>query len=442
LAATAVVAAALVVGAIALVSLLRAGLWRSLHEADQLRVAELAAIASRGPLPDPLPTFDAPQQTLVQVLDSGGRVIAASGPLRGLGPLVDPNGRRPRVLRHASFSGGPWLVQVEPATLAGQADTVIVLASLINVERSIELLGGLLVGGLPLVVAMAAAVCWLLVGRALRPVEAMRAAVSGLDGGRDLQIRVPEPATGDEVERLARTLNEMLDRLGEADERQRRFVADASHELRTPLANIRTAMEVASRHPLRADWPALAADVLAQDARMERLVSDLLVLARADAGHLTPRRTPCDLAEIVRSELDRPVPPGVRLDAGPLPPSPLTGDPDGLARVVANLVDNALRHASSRVAVSLTPAGRWVELTVRDDGPGIPRADRQRVFERFVRLDEHRSRSDPPTAGRAGSRGGAGLGLAIVAELVAAHGGVVRISDGPGAVLTVRLPLR
>jgi signal transduction histidine kinase len=265
--------------------------------------------------------------------------------------------------------------------------------------------------------------------------------VSGLDGGRDLGVRVPEPPTGDEVARLARTLNEMLDRLGEADERQRRFVADASHELRTPLANIRTAMEVANRHPGRANWPAVAADVLVQDGRMERLVSDLLVLARSDAGHVTPRRKDCDLADIVRAELDRTLPPGVRLEAGALTPSMVSGDPDQLARIVANLVDNALRHAASRVAVSLTPAGRWVELTVRDDGPGIPPADRQRVFERFVRLDQHRSRAEGrSTEGR--GAGGAGLGLAIVAELTAAHGGSVRIGGAPGAVLTVRLPLR
>jgi signal transduction histidine kinase len=262
-------------------------------------------------------------------------------------------------------------------------------------------------------------------------VEALRREVDAFDqhpGGR----RVSAPVTDDEIGRLAATLNALLDRLEQAGAQQRRFVADASHELRSPVANIRAAVEVALAHPDAAPWPDVAAEVLGQNERMGRLVGDLLLLARAEAGELVrPDEELVDLgavaARVGREQGRSRVP--VLLDGAD--EAWTRGDEGHLERVVENLVANAVRHASSRVAVATTMNGRWVQLTVTDDGPGIPPEDRARVFERFVRLDADRSRRG----------GGTGLGLAIVAEVVGAHGGTVSIGDAhPGSVFTVRLP--
>jgi signal transduction histidine kinase len=249
--------------------------------------------------------------------------------------------------------------------------------------------------------------------------------------------RVPEPGSDDEIGRLARTMNAMLGRLQGTSLRQRQFVADASHELRSPVAAIRTDVEVALREGDRADWPAVGRAVLVEEERLERLLGDMLVLASDDERGAAP---PCevDLVALVRAEAERGrrVPVAVEVPDEVEPPVTVAGSSDSLARVVANLVDNAARHARSRVqvavAVDRSDAGRTVRLVVDDDGPGIPEADRERVFERFTRLDDARTRDD----------GGAGLGLAVVASIVARHGGRVRAEAAPlgGARLVVELP--
>jgi signal transduction histidine kinase len=220
----------------------------------------------------------------------------------------------------------------------------------------------------------------------------------------------------------------MLDRLEAGGARQRAFVADAAHELRSPLAVLRTVLEVALVHPDPDGPEATLATACEEVLRMTRLVDDLLLLARLDAGAPTTRAggraQEVDLAEVVR-EL---VPDGVVLD---LAPARVVADPDALVRVVRNLVDNALRHAMRTVHVTVRP-GEPVELLVDDDGPGIPDSERERVFDRFHRLDTPRTRD----------AGGSGLGLAIVRELVAAAGGTVVVERAPagGARLRVRLP--
>ena len=209
------------------------------------------------------------------------------------------------------------------------------------------------------------------------------------------------------------------------------FAGDASHELRSPLANMRVALEVAKAHPEQADWPALVDDMLLQGERMQDLVDDLLLLARTGSGAPPMGREPVDLRDVVTEVLDRPSLRGVPIGADALRPAVVLGGRRELGRIVTNLIDNALRFASSRVTVSVSATGRWAELIVVDDGPGIPVADRDRVFERFVRLDDHRGRP-----------GGAGLGLPIVRELVTAHGGTVTVGDAhPGATFVIRLPL-
>jgi signal transduction histidine kinase len=431
-AATVVVAIGLIIGAVALLAVLRAGLLRSLSGSGPERAAEVAALASRGPLPDPLPDLEASRLTLVQIIDTEGHVVAASRQLQGVPAVLAPTARRRKVIDEiAALPDGPWLVEPTPATIANRPTTVIVITSLAEFSRSAELLAGLMLVIVPLLIALVGLVVWIVVGRSLKPVERMRLEVADITAHR-LDRRVPLPDTNDEVGRLARTLNDMLDRLERSSNQQRQFVADASHELRTPVANIRAAVEVAAAHPEGADWSVVAADVLRQDVRMERLVSDLLLLARNDASPIPLRLESIDLRELVQHECNRDVPPGRRLESTvPRTPVVVTGDRDQLGRIITNLVDNALRHATSRVTIALTSGPAWVELVVSDDGSGIARPDRERIFDRFVRLDAH----------RASSHGGAGLGLAIVRQLAQAHGGSVHVADSAiGSSFVVRLP--
>ena len=430
--ATIALAAGLAVGATLLVGSLRNALLDAQAGTGPRRAAELAALAGRGPLPAELPAVDAGRRTLLQVLDVNGRVVAASAELRGLPALMQATERHRQVRDELDHLGdGPWLVEPTPATLGGRPEVVLVITSLTDYERSAELLRGSLVLSLPILTLIAAGVVWMVVGRALRPVEAMRLEVQRITS-EQLDRRVPAPATRDEIGKLASTLNDMLDRLEESSSTQRRFVADASHELRTPIANIRVAMEVASAHPDRANWTDVAADVLEQDARMERMTDDLLLLGRTGETSVPLRLGPVDLGDLVTAELSRGVPADRRLVASEVAAVTVTGDREQLARMLSNLVDNALRHARRQVTVAVTVGSSSVEIRVADDGPGIDRADREVVFNPFVRLDGHRDRH----------QGGAGLGLAIVRQIVLAHHGTIRVRDnGPGAVFVVRLPL-
>ncbi|CAA9309875.1 MAG: probable two-component sensor kinase, partial [uncultured Frankineae bacterium] len=304
---------------------------------------------------------------------------------------------------------------------------VLAATSVTAVDDPLRLVRAALLVGLPLLLLASTAGVWLTVGRTLRPVEQLRAGAEAVTAA-DPSRRLPVPAAEDEVRRLAETLNGMLDRLEAGGARQRAFVADAAHELRSPLAALRTVLEVALVHP-DPEGPEPTLRTASEEVlRMARLVDDLLLLARLDAGASPARGAGraqrVDLAEVVR-EL---VPDGVVLH---LSPAPVVADPDALVRVVRNLVDNAVRHAASTVTVTVS-AGEHVELLVDDDGPGIPEQERSRVFDRFHRLDSPRTRD----------AGGTGLGLAIVRELVAVAGGTVGVEESPagGARLRVQLP--
>jgi signal transduction histidine kinase len=273
---------------------------------------------------------------------------------------------------------------------------------------------------------------WYFTGRALKPVEAIRLEAESITG-TTMHRRVPEPDTDDEVGRLARTMNAMLDRLENSAQKQRQFVSDASHELRSPLASIRTNLEVALHNPDRTDWPEVAQRALAEDVRMEDTVSELLDLARLDESEgPAPLDTlpDVDLDELVLDDTvqQRRVP----IDTSHVSAGRVHGRREQLQRVVRNLLDNAARHATSAVAVELRSTDDTVVLTVDDDGPGIPPEDRLRVFERFTRLDD----------GRARDAGGLGLGLAMVKAITEHHGGTVVVEDAPlgGARLRVQLP--
>ncbi|HET6950990.1 MAG TPA: HAMP domain-containing sensor histidine kinase [Acidimicrobiales bacterium] len=304
-----------------------------------------------------------------------------------------------------------------------------------QMARSVDALRQALAVGLPAVIVVVGALVWVLVGRALRPVEAIRAEADAITGST-IHRRVPEPATRDEIGRLARTMNAMLGRLDAAAGRQRQFVSDASHELRSPVAAIRTGLEVARRSPERADWPAVADAALAEESRLEALLDDLLLLAAQDETGAPAPTTPVSLPALAHAEAKRPrrVPVAVAADPTPAGRPVVPGDADQLARALSNLVDNAARYAASAVRIAVTRGEGSVRLVVDDDGPGIPPADRERVFERFARLDDSRARND----------GGTGLGLAVVRSIVTRHHGLVWVEDSPegGARIVVEIHAR
>ncbi|MCX2924219.1 sensor histidine kinase [Streptomyces sp. NEAU-W12] len=280
--------------------------------------------------------------------------------------------------------------------------------------------------GFPLLAALVAGMTWVVTGRALRPVAGIREEMAAITASEDLTRRVPEPATHDEIARLARTTNETLAALETSVERQRRFVADASHELRSPIASLRTQLEVAAAHPGLLDLDGAVEDTV----RLQRLAADLLLLARLDAGE-RPVDARVDLAALAREEAAGRT--GVTVDVEPGEPVEVAGSRGQLARVLGNLLDNGRRHARETVSVTVRREGDRAVLGVADDGDGVAGADRERIFERFVRLDAARSRDD----------GGAGLGLAIARDVAVRHGGTLTAGAAPsgGALFELRLPL-
>ncbi|MFJ9586426.1 ATP-binding protein [Streptomyces acidicola] len=302
--------------------------------------------------------------------------------------------------------------------------TVYAGASLSAEEGAVGTVQTAMLIGLPLLLVTVGCATYVVTRRALRPVEGIRVEMAAITASEDLSRRVPEPDTHDEIARLARTTNETLAALETSVERQRRFVADASHELRSPIASLRTQLEVGAAHPELLDVEGAVLDTV----RLQRLAADLLLLARLDAGERPPQDARFDLAKLVREEADG----RDRVHLDGVGSVEVTGSRGQLVRVLANLLDNAERHARDRIDVALRTEGTWVVLRVADDGSGVPAAERERIFERFVRLDESRSRDD----------GGAGLGLAIARDIAVRHGGTLRAGEAPqgGALFELRVP--
>ncbi len=428
-AAVVVVGVAMAAGAVVLVVVLRVTLTREVGNAARARAADVAAVLESGTRPGEL-GIDNTEDLLIQVFDEGGRVVASSPNVAGLPPVTRlRSGESAKV--DVPVDNDPFLAV---ATAAPKARlTVVVARALDGVGEATWIVTGLLAVGLPVLLLVVAATTWKVVGRALAPVEAIRGEVDEISAA-ELHRRVPDPPGADEIARLAQTMNRMLGRLERANARLRRFIADASHELRSPVASIRQHAEVALAHPDRATTAELATTVLADSVRVQRLVEDLLLLASADEHTLQqlPRR-PVDLDDLVFDEARRlRDATDLRVDTTAVSAGRIDGDIAGLRRVLRNLGDNAARHARTRISFALAAHDSAVVLAVDDDGPGIPDGDRDRVLERFVRLDDARARD----------AGGSGLGLAIAAELVAAHGGTISIADSPlgGARIQVNLP--
>ncbi|MCA1844658.1 MAG: HAMP domain-containing protein [Actinobacteria bacterium] len=422
-----------IVFAFAFLTLLRKTLTDEVDDSATEIVEDIALEATQGVLPN-LSAGPAEGDGFIQVVNAARQVTEASSNVIGKAP-VDWTGPAQMTIRTIGSPVDGLDGDFRVAAVSAQTPTgpviVYVGRGVKNVNHDLFVAAVMLGVGLPVVVALVGTTTWFLVGRALKPVESIRQEVADITGS-GLHRRVPQPATRDEIARLASTMNGMLDRLEAATERQRRFVDDASHELRSPLAVLRGELEIALNHGDTADWRAVAARMLGDVSRQERLVHDLLFMARAEHGGKGGPDVLVDLDVVVFEEVERVrIRSSAFIDVTGVSAAPVRGHAEDLARVVANLLDNAVRHAAGRVAVTVGLSGSHAELVVQDDGPGIPLHLRDEIFERFARIDEGRSRD----------RGGTGLGLAIASDIVQAHGGTITVEDAAvGARLVVRLP--
>ncbi|MEV0254357.1 HAMP domain-containing sensor histidine kinase [Streptomyces sp. NPDC050732] len=466
LGASLVVALALVAAGAAVLLALRANLT---DQADGRADAAARDVASQLVAGRPFDDLDLPDEddSPVQVVDENGRLVAVSDDLErisGTGTgAVEPVGAAARsggedagddgddkgeaaepgeapelgeVDEDTEYSSGSATVDGESADYRFAAVevgtekrgdfTVYAGGSLADEQSATSTALTSMLIGFPLLLAVVAGVTWLVTRRALRPVAAITAEMSAITASEDLARRVPEPDTHDEIARLARTTNETLTALQTSVERQRRFVADASHELRSPIASLRTQLEVGAAHPELLDVDGAVEDTV----RLQELAADLLLLARLDAGE-KPGGGRVDLAAFVREELSQRTRDRVDVHTE-LKSVEVVGSRGQLARVLGNLLNNAQRHARSRVTVSTRSDGAWAVLEVSDDGSGVPEGERERIFERFVRLDDARTRDE----------GGAGLGLAIARDVAVRHGGTLVVCEAPsgGALFELRLP--
>lgn len=431
-----VIAVVLALAGALVVSDHRARLTDHLDELLENRAEEIAELVAEGRIPRPLPG-PAGDDLLAQLVSPTGQVFSASSNMVGEAalPFSPGEGADPRT---RTTLGIPVddndEYRVRSQRISGAAGEVYVLhvGAEDEVSESTESLSRTLVVMLPAVLAVVALLIWVVVGRALRPVEAIRAEVAGI-GAAALDRRVSEPPGRDEIARLAATMNAMLARVEASHRRQQRFVADAAHELRSPLTSMRSELEVDLADPAAADQEATHRSVLEEAERLSRLVDSLLFLARADAGgELSPMGS-VDLDEIVLREARTLRLRGtVSVDTAAVTGAQVVGDADQLTRAVRNLLDNAGRYARSSVTVTLAEAAAGVTLVVADDGPGVPPEAATQIFERFGRVDDARSRDS----------GGAGLGLAITREIVLRHRGTIGVetNSGTGARFVVRLP--
>jgi signal transduction histidine kinase len=438
-AATVVVAAALAVAGLVLLGVLRADLRATASAQAAADAHRLAAAITAGATPGAIVQA---QSLPVAVVGVHGKVLAdnlggAAVPVPATAakvPYVAPSNRGTAVPAVAMPAWGPGLAK---ASTRVNGKSAVVYAAISGATESSALAAArtAMLIGLPLLLAVVAAVTWLVTRQALRPVERIRHELAAIMGSSDLSRRVPEPAAQDAIGRLARTTNQTLAALEASLEQQHRFVADASHELRNPIASLRTQLEVGAAHPVLLDVPGAVKDV----ARLQRLATDLLLLARLDAGERPPAQARVDLGELAREQvalartMDGDGSGRVPVRTGLLADVEVAGSERQLARVLANLIDNAQRHAATEVVVSVRADDGRAVLEVADDGDGVPEDQRERIFERFVRLDGARSRDD----------GGTGLGLAIARDLARRHGGTLTATarEGRGAVFTLELPV-
>lgn len=434
--ATALVTAMLTLSALGLLATQQRVLTHGIEEALRQRADNIERAAIQGSFGSRLPDEGDPEDSFLQLVGPDGRVVAATANAATLPPVSRPLERGARqVIETADdvpLSSGTFRVLLRRVDSPAGPHTLVVAKNLDDVHETVRILAASLAISVPVVTVLLAVLVWRLTGRVLRPVEAIRAEVAEIQGS-ELHRRVPSPRSDDEIARLARTMNEMLDRVEQATQLQRQFVADASHELRSPLTRIRSSLEVSLAHPKTVEQQELHRTLLADTTDLQRLVEDLLWLARAESGALGTRHEPVDLDDLVLAEARRLRLRGaVQVDVRAVSAARTLGDAYQLACLIGNLASNAERHAERCVTFALGERDGRSRLVVADDGPGIPPEHHATVFKRFTRLDEARSRD----------AGGSGLGLAIVDDIVRRHGGTIAISsaNGGGARFVVNLP--
>ncbi|MGA7227562.1 MAG: ATP-binding protein [Acidimicrobiia bacterium] len=444
LVATVAVGLVLAGGGVLLVIGTRSALLHAVETTVAARSQDVATQLSSGTTADPIPLV---RGISVQVLVDDS-VVASTVDIEGQAPIIEPT-RLPAtsaLIQVASLDAaqndvgeesqedpdGPFLVSVAVAEIGGVDMTVLAAGSIAGVEGTTQTMVPLLALGIPAVTALVALLVWRLTYRAFRPVEAITRQADAISYS-DLHLRIPEPEADDEIRHLSVVLNRMLERVQLSAFRQQRFTSDAGHEMKSPVATLLTMAEVAEKNPEEFEVVELAADFAAQSRRLATLVEDLLLLARTDEQRLDISFERFDLAQCIRGELAGLGPVEVSIDAGHVESIWIRGDQQRIGQVVRNLLDNAIRHAHSLVRIDTRSTVREAVLCVADDGPGVPDEERERIFERFVRLDEARSRD----------AGGTGLGLSVVRSIVEHHGGSIAV-DGDdtlgGAAFTVYLP--
>ena len=428
------VALALALGSFVLYAVLTVTVNGAVDDGALTSARAIAAMVDNNTVPDPLPVSGS---QVMQVVDSSGAVVRASVSADRLTPLLRSAelakalaGERVSVPGARAGLAGTLRVMALRAGTASSRSSIIVAVPVNEIEQSQRVLANTLLVTYPPLVLIMALIAWRVIGWTLRPVEVLRSGAARISGSdQDERLVVPESA--DEIRALAVTLNDMLDRLAAARRRQRAFVADSAHELRSPLTSMRTQLEVA-RH--LGEGGELATDLLADVTRLAALVEDLLLLARAGSDARPPSKLESlDVRALLVATAVRYADARVPVSVAERPALYASANAEELARVLANLVDNAVRHASTGVVLDVRVEGGLAVLTVMDDGPGIPAGERERVFERFARLDDARDRD----------AGGTGLGLAIVRELLRRSDGSISLQDnprGPGLAAVVHLP--
>lgn len=423
-----VVALALVAGGVLLLVLLQTSLIAATETAAKTRVADVAALITSQDVSEAGQSMadTARSGQYVQIISPQGTVVATSERSAARTPLSDLRPGPGKTLTDSvsslqSIEDTDEFLIVATGVQAEHGVYTVIVASTVQVQAdSVKTVAWFLLGATPLLLVVVGVAVWVLVGRSLRQVERIRGQVARIDSSR-LNERVQVPPTNDEIQRLALTMNAMLDKLQASDGEQRRFVSDASHELRSPLATISAGLEVATADPSGDTWHELQELLSSETTRMRYLVDDLLTLAKANDGGIRITVTDVDLDDVLSTEIRRLRPLTDHTISASLVPARVRGDAHRLGQVLRNILDNANRHARSTITIELTSGPDGVDVVIDNDGDPVPEADRHRIFERFVRLDQSRSRES----------GGSGLGLAIAAGIMNAHHGTITATQAP-----------
>jgi signal transduction histidine kinase len=428
LSAVVVVTVSLLVGGAFLLLVLQSSLISAARSNLAIRASDVAELLEEEGVQETQSTLieDHRSDEQVQILDAGDRVVAWSSRRLRTDPISQLRPAPGRTAREelppvTVLGDDEVLVSARGIEVHDQAYVVLVAAPLEVQTDTLRTVGLLLLGAAPLLVALVAAAVWVLVGRSLQTVERIRRQVAEIDGRR-LHERVEVPPTDDEIAALAATMNQMLDRLEHSDNSHRAFFSDASHELRSPLSTLVTTAEVASLDASGKTWLDMQQTVLGESSRMQALVEDLLTLAKVDADQLQLDVQDVDLEDVLDAEIRRLRTVSDHQVSAELRPARVRGDERRLTQVFRNLLDNAARHAESTIMIRMEQRPAEVVVSVDNDGETISSQDRERVFERFARLD----------ASRSSDGGGSGLGLAISREIMITHGGTVVATESDG----------